>query len=392
MKRKRIVLLGATGSIGENTLKVIRANSDHLELVGIAGNSRYEKLGKIAREFDLGNVAIFDESACQKAKASGCLGSGVEPLPGLDGLTKLASMPDADIVVIGIVGTTGLEPSLAAIRSGKDIALASKEVLVMAGKFVTAAAQENGVSILPVDSEHNAIFQCLQGGERNEVKRIILTASGGPFREYTREQMNNVKPKDAVRHPNWSMGTKITVDSSTMANKGLELIEARWLFGLESDQIDVVVHPQSIIHSMVEYVDGSILAQLSPPSMTFAIQNALMYPHRTTGVEESLDFAEYWKLEFEPPSMERFPCLRLAREALEAGGIAPTTFNAANEVAVSAFLDFRIGYPAISAVIAETLSKISNVDPPSLDFIMEADSSAREIAESTIPSHGSSTD
>ena len=392
MKRKRVVLLGATGSIGENTLKVIRANPDHLELVGIAGNSRYEELGKIAREFDLKNIAIFDELACQKAKKSGCLESGVEPLPGMDGLLKLASMPDADIVVTGIVGTTGLEPSLAAIRSGKDIALASKEVLVMAGKFVTAAAQENGVSILPVDSEHNAIFQCLQGGERNEVKRIILTASGGPFREYTREQMNNVKPKDAVQHPNWSMGTKITVDSSTMANKGLEIIEAKWLFGLESDQIDVVVHPQSIIHSMVEYVDGSILAQLSPPSMTFAIQNALMYPHRTTGVEESLDFAEYWKLEFEPPSVERFPCLRLAREALEAGGIAPTTFNAANEVAVSAFLDFRIGYPAISAIIAETLSKISNVDPPSLDFIMEADSSAREIAESTIQSHGSSTD
>lgn len=389
MTSKRVVLLGATGSIGKNTLRVIRANRDRLQLVGIAGHSRYLELAAVAREFGVRSVAIYDCHAHEKAVDSGCFHEEVELLKGMDGLVRIASEGEVDLVVVAIVGTTGLHPSLAAIRAGRDIALASKEVLVMAGKFVTAAARESEISILPVDSEHNALFQCLQYGKSEEVARIIITASGGPFREYTLEQMNEIQPKDAAQHPIWSMGTKITVDSSTMANKGLELIEARWLFDLEPDQIDVVVHPQSIIHSMVEYVDGSIIAQLSPPSMTFAIQNALLHPDRTPGVEQSLDFASRWNLEFEPPDLERFPCLRLARDCLQSEGITPTIFNAANEVAVAGFLNKRIGYLSISRTIAATLEKIDNSDPSSLEELLEADSLARKFATEYLQSNHS---
>ena len=386
MTPKRVVLLGATGSIGKSTLRVIRANRDRLQLVGIAGHSRYLELAAVAREFGVSSVAIYDPEAYRQAVAADCFHKTVELMSGMDGLVRIASEGEADVVVVAIVGTTGLHPSLAAIRAGRDIALASKEVLVMAGKFVTAAAREKEVSILPIDSEHNALFQCMQCGKSGEVARIIITASGGPFREYTLEQMRNIQPKDAVQHPNWSMGTKITVDSSTMANKGLELIEARWLFDLQPDQIEVVVHPQSIIHSMVEYVDGSIMAQLSPPSMTFAIQNALLHPDRTPGVEPSLDFGSRWSLHFEPPDLERFPCLRLARECLQSEGIAPTVFNAANEVAVAGFMDRRISYLSISRTIAATLSKIDNFEPSSLDELLEADFSAREIASEYLQS------
>ncbi len=389
MKPKRIALLGATGSIGDSALRVIRANPSRLRLVGIAAHSRTSQLAQITREFDIKEVAIFDPGAHQDAQKDGNFPDSVTLRRGMDGLKEIATLSDVDTVVVAIVGTTGLEPTLAAIAAGKEIALASKEVLVMAGKFVTAAARKFNVRILPVDSEHNAIFQCLDGRKIEEVAKIILTASGGPFRNYTRAQMKTVRPEDATKHPNWSMGTKITVDSSTMANKGLELIEAKWLFATGPDRIDVVVHPQSIVHSMVEFVDGSIIAQLSPPSMTFAIQNALLYPKRSPGVEKSLDFAQKWDLEFHPPDPDRFPCLRLAREAMEADGIAPTVFNAVNEVAVAAFMDGAIEYLGISEIIEESLQRTGNLDPANLDDVIAADSAARTLGRDLVRSRQS---
>lgn len=388
MSKKGIVLLGATGSIGENSLRVIRANSDRLELVGIAGGSRAEPLAAIAGEFGLRNVALFDEEACAQARSSGLFHRDVNLSSGIEGLNRLATLPEADMVVVAVVGTLGLHPTLAAIEAGKEIALASKEVLVLAGKFVMAAAKAKGVRVLPVDSEHNAVFQCLNGAPAHDVERIILTASGGPFRNFSLEEMAAITPQEALKHPNWSMGAKITVDSSTMANKGLELIEARWLFGMEPGQIKVVVHPQSIVHSMVEYVDGSILAQLSPPSMTFAIQHVLLYPDRKPGVERTLTFEDSMTLEFYPPDLKKFPCLRLAREAMEAAGAAPAIFNAANEVAVDAFLGRQISYLGIGELIDRTLRKVENFEPASLPEVLEIDHSARRAAKDLIKEHG----
>lgn len=384
MARKRVVLLGATGSIGGNTLRVIRNHPDRLELVGIAANSSVDTLAEAAREFSVRHVCVFDETAHAQARDSGLFDSGVNLTTGIEGLNELAALPEADMVVIAVVGTTGLQPALKAIEAGKDIGLASKEILVLAGKFVMAAAKEKGVSVLPVDSEHNAIFQCLQGAKDSELARIILTASGGPFRDYTLEQMRAVTPEQALKHPNWAMGPKITVDSSTMANKGLELIEARWLFHTEPEHIIVVIHPQSIVHSMVEYVDGSILAQLSPPSMTFAIQHVLLYPDRAAGVDDTLDFARAMQLDFLPPDTERFPCLRLARESMESAGVAPAVFNAANEVAVAAFLEGRISYPGIGDTIGRTLDSVANFEPDNLDAVLEADNRARREAEAHV--------
>ena len=389
MRPKNIALLGATGSIGASTLRVIRANPDRLRLVGIAGNSQSLRLAEIAKEFKVSVAAIFDPLAYRQAKRDNLFEHSVTLGSGIEGLNEVATHPDVDTVVVAIVGTMGLEPSLAAIAAGKEIALASKEVMVMAGKFVTAATQQFNSRILPIDSEHNAIFQCLDGKKSSEVARIILTASGGPFRNFTRDQMKSIRPADATKHPNWSMGTKITVDSSTMANKGLELIEAKWLFGDAAKRIEVVIHPQSIVHSLVEFVDGSIIAQLSPPSMTFAIQNALIYPHRAPGVDESLDFAQTWGLEFHPPDHDRFPCLRLAREAMEAEGIAPTVFNAVNEVAVSAFLRGSIKYLEIAEIIEESLQKTRNLDPANLDDVIAADSAARSLGKELVLSFSS---
>ncbi len=387
MSKRGVVLLGATGSIGENSLRVIRANSDRLQLVGIAGGSRAEPLAAIAEEFGLRNVALFDDEACAQARQSGLFGEEVNLSSGIEGLNRLATLPDADVVVVAVVGTMGLHPTLAAIEAGKEIALASKEVLVLAGKFVMAAAKAGGVRVLPVDSEHNAVFQCLNGAPDHEVERIILTASGGPFRNLSVAEMAAITPREALKHPNWSMGAKITVDSSTMANKGLELIEARWLFGMEPEQIKVVVHPQSIVHSMVEYVDGSILAQLSPPSMTFAIQHVLLYPERKPGVEQTLTFEDTMNLEFHPPDLEKFPCLRLAREAMEAAGAAPAIFNAANEVAVEAFLDKQISYPGIGELIDHTLQKVDNFEPANLQEVLDIDQSARRMSRDLIETH-----
>jgi len=385
--RTRIALLGATGSIGENALEVIRAHPTRLELTAIAGNANVEALSAIAREFGVPHVALCDPAAAERACRDGSFPRGTQVHSGPEGLGEIAALPEVDTALIAIVGTAGLGPSMAAIRASKQIALASKEVLVLAGEYVTAAAREHGASIIPVDSEHNAIFQCLQGEPRGHLERIILTASGGRFRDAGAEELAGVTPEQALGHPNWSMGPKITVDSATMANKGLELIEACWLFGLPPAQVDVVVHPQSIVHSMVRLVDGSILAQLSPPSMTFAIQHALLHPERAKAPRKTLDFAEALKLEFRPPDLERFPCLRLPREAAETGGPAPAIFNAANEIAVQAFLENRIAFLAIPRVIEQTLTAISPASAPELADVLAVDANARQRAAELVDTH-----
>ena len=382
--RKRIVLLGATGSIGENTLRVLEAHADRLELVGIAARANASKLAAIARRFGVRHVALHDEAAAAAARRDGLFPAGTEVAAGLDGLTALAALPEADLVLVAVVGTTALRPTLAAIEAGKDIALASKEILVLAGRFVMAAARARGVRLLPVDSEHNAIFQCLAGAPGRNVRRILLTASGGAFRDRPPADLVHVQPEDALRHPNWSMGPKITVDSATLANKGLEMIEAQWLFGLPPDRIEAVLHPQSIVHGLVEFTDGSILAQLTPPSMTFAIQHALLHPERAPGVDSTLDFSKLYSLEFRPVDPDRYPCLRLARQAMLAGGTAPAIFNAANEVAVAAFLAHRLPFLDIARVIGDTLAARPAREPSSLDEVLEADRLTRETARQLV--------
>ncbi len=375
-RKKRLVLLGATGSIGESTLKVLRAHRDKLELVAVAGRTNCAKLDAIAREFHVQHVGVFDEAAAHAAKKSG-LFAGRKMHVGPAGLEELARLPAGDMVVAAVVGTLGLKPTLAAIKAGKDIALANKEILVLAGQFVMAAAKKHGVAVVPLDSEHNAVFQCLDGERREDVAKLLLTASGGPFRDYKRQQMAAVTPAAALKHPNWNMGPKVTIDSSTMANKGLEVIEAHWLFGLPAERIEVVVHPQSIVHSMVQFVDGSIIAQLSPPSMTFPIQHSLLYPGRADGVTPTLDFRKKLSLDFRPPNLDLFPCLRLAYEALRAEGAAPGAFNAANEVAVAAFLENRISYLDIPRIIEATLNRLPAVRLRNIDDVLDADADAR---------------
>ncbi len=389
MDRKSIVLLGATGSIGENTLRVLRGNHERLRLAGIAAFSNYESLASIAREFDLKHVALYNENAYKQACSSGLFSPDVHFSCGMEGLIELASLPEADITVIAVPGTICLRPTLAALEAGNDVALASKEVLVLAGKFVMEAAKKHGRQILPADSEHNAIFQCLQNSNGKDLAKVILTASGGPFRDYSLEQMKAITPEDALKHPNWSMGPKITVDSSTMANKGLEIIEAHWLFNKEPENIQVVVHPQSIVHSLVEFIDGSILAQLSPPSMTFALQHTLLYPERGEGVNETLDFNQVMQFDFFPPDLERFRCLHLAREALETGGTAPAAFNASNELAVSAFLENRIEYLSIPSIIEQTFQTVSSFEPQNLEQVLEFDASVREVAQKKVTEYES---
>jgi 1-deoxy-D-xylulose-5-phosphate reductoisomerase len=378
--RKRIVLLGATGSVGETTLRVIAAHPDKLQLVGIAARQNHARLVQIAREFKVPHVAIFDDAAYADSRRTNAFPIGTQLHGGLAGLTELSVLPEADLVLVAVVGTTGLQPTLAAIAAGKDIALASKEVLVLAGKFVMAAAREHRVKLLPVDSEHNAVFQCLEGHPHTGVRRIVLTASGGAFRDWPGERLAHVSPADALKHPNWSMGPKITVDSATLANKGLELIEAQWLFGLRPEQCTAVLHPQSIVHCLVEFNDGALLAQLCPPSMTFPVQHALLYPARAPGVESTLDFTKQVGLEFLPIDEARFPCLRLARETMIAGGMAPAIFNAANEVAVAAFLSGQIPFLAIPQVIEQSLQNIENFEPDSLSAVLAAELDARRIA------------
>ncbi|PHX71170.1 MAG: 1-deoxy-D-xylulose-5-phosphate reductoisomerase [Opitutia bacterium] len=379
--RKRVVLLGATGSIGENTLRVLAAHRDKLELVGIAAHSKWEKLAAIARQFNVRHVGLFDDPAYSAARANlAAFPAGTHLVGGLSGLVELAQLPAADTVLVAVVGTTGLAPALAALAAGKDLALASKEILVLAGKFVLAAAKKSGAKILPVDSEHNAVFQCLEGHPHAGVRRIVLTASGGAFRNWPAERLAHVTPEDALQHPNWSMGPKITVDSATLANKGLELIEAQCLFGLRPEQCTAVLHPQSIVHAFVEFTDGAMLAQLCPPSMTFPIQHALLHPVRAPGVDSALDLTQLLSLEFRPIDENRFPLLRLARETMAAAGVAPAIFNAANEVAVAAFLTGEIPFLAIPRVVEHVLETFPNFEPDDLPSVLVADTESRRLA------------
>lgn len=384
--RKRVVLLGATGSIGESALRVIAAHPDKLELVGIASRGNWEKLAAIAQKFRVPRVGIFDDAALAAARASGAFPAGTVFHGGLDGLNELAALPEADTVLVAVVGTTGLQPALAALAAGKDLALASKEILVLAGKFVMAAARQSGARLLPVDSEHNAVFQCLEGRDPADVRRIVLTASGGAFRDWPAERLATATVADALKHPNWSMGAKITIDSATLANKGLELIEARELFGLRPDQCEAVVHPQSIVHALVEFTDGALLAQLCPPSMTFPIQHALLHPRRAPGADTSLDFSKLLSLDFRPVDETRFPMLRLARECMVAGGTAPAVYNAANEVAVAAFLAEKIPFLAIPALVENVLAALPARDPTDLSAVLAVDAEARRLAEAGLPS------
>ena len=363
MKTRGVVVIGATGSIGKSALRVVAAHPDRLRLVGAANAGKAEELAGIGARFGTRNLVTTSRD-------------------GEAALCDLAALPEADIVLMAAGGPVCLKPTLAAIAAGKTVALASKEVLVMAGDLVMKAAADKGVRLLPVDSEHNAIFQCLDGRSgMAEVKRLILTASGGPFRDFSPEQLAAVTPAQALCHPNWSMGPKITVDSATMANKGLEMMEARWLFDAEPEKIDVVVHPQSIVHSMVEFADGAVLAQLAPPSMTFAIQHALLYPDRISGVDKPLDFTKMAPLTFQAPDPVRFRALALAKDALKAGGTAPALFNAANEVAVAAFLSGRIPFLAIAETIAHTLEKLPSGRVTGLDALLECDCEARRVAK-----------
>ena len=379
--RKRVVLLGATGSIGQSTLRVIAAHPDQLELVAIAAHGQWEKLAAIAREFGVRHVGLFQDHAYSAACAHPeAFLPGTHFVGGSAGLAELAQLPEADIVLVAVVGTAGLDPALAALAAGKDLALASKEILVLAGKFILEAAHAHGARLLPVDSEHNAVFQCLQGHSHSTVKRVTLTASGGAFRDWPAERLRYVTPADATKHPNWSMGPKITVDSATLANKGLELMEAQCLFGLRPEQCAAVLHPQSIVHALVEFTDGAMLAQLCPPSMTFPIQHALLYPARAPGVEAAIDFSRLLSLEFRPIDERRFPLFRLARETMQAGGPAPAIYNAANEVAVAAFLASRIPFLAIPAVVEQTLAHINPVEPADLDAVIALDLEARRVA------------
>jgi len=380
LPRKRVVLLGATGSVGANALRVIASHRDRLELVGIAARTNGKRLAAIARDFGVRHAAIFDQKAAAEARQSGDFPSGTQILSGIGGLVELASLPEADIVLVAVVGTTGLEPALAALAAGKELALASKEILVLAGRFVIAAAKASRAKLIPVDSEHNAVFQCIEGHPVSGVSQIILTASGGAFRDLSVQQLAHVTPADALRHPNWSMGPKITVDSATLANKGLELIEAQWLFGIPPERLSAVLHPQSIVHCLVGFNDGAMLAQLCPPSMAFPIQHALLHPDRWPGVDAPLDFSRLVSLEFRPVDETRFPMLRLARNAMLAGGIAPAVFNAANEVAVGAFLDGRIPFLAISGLVEQCLAEMRNFEPTVLSDVIEADAEARRAA------------
>ncbi len=381
MKRKRVVVLGATGSIGESALKVARDIPERMEIVGLAAKSNAKKLAAQANLVRPEAICLVDEAHLGEL----CAHLEYKPtiFAGEDGLVEISRLTSAEMVLVAVVGTGGLRPALAAIEAGKDLAVASKEILVMAGEAVMKGAAAKGLRVLPVDSEHNAIFQCLVAGggdPGDNVRRLILTASGGPFRETPNEQFAAITPEQALKHPTWSMGPKITIDSATLFNKGLEMIEAHWLFGVEMARVEVVVHPQSIVHSMVEFADGSVLAQLSHSDMCFPIQYAVTWPDRVPNSLPPLDFGKIQKLEFAAPRLEDFPALNLARRAGETSGTLPAVMNAANEVAVSAFLDRRISFPSIWRLVEKVMNRHSSVANPSLDAILEADCWAREEA------------
>jgi 1-deoxy-D-xylulose-5-phosphate reductoisomerase len=377
-ERTRVVVLGATGSIGESALKVARDIPDRMEIVGLAANSNAKKLAATANETRAQSVCLVDKTKIDILKRE----LDYEPriFAGQEGLLEIACLTNAEMVLVAIVGTGGLRPTLAAIEAGKDLAVASKEILVMAGEIVMREARENGVNVLPVDSEHNAIFQCLEGKNSLDIRRIILTASGGPFRETPRTDFKSITPEQALKHPTWNMGPKITIDSATLFNKGLEMIEAHWLFGVEMQHVEVVIHPQSIVHSMVEFADGSTLAQLSYSNMCFPIQYAVTWPDRVPNTLPPLDFSKLSRLEFFMPRYEDFPALNLARRAGETGGTLPAVMNAANEVAVAGFLDRQVRFPDIWQIVGEVMNRHRSVAHPDLDAILQADQWARKEA------------
>ena len=383
---KRITLLGATGSIGDSTLDVVARHPDQFEVVALAAHSNANKLHEICLRFRPRVAVLADADEARTLQAAlRSEGIATEVLSGSGALVTVASLPEVDTVLAAIVGAAGLEPTLAAARAGKRILLANKGALVMGGALFMEAVTEGCATLLPIDSEHNAIFQCLpatyaRDPSRAGVRRILLTASGGPFRTRALSELADVTPDQACAHPNWSMGRKISVDSATMMNKGLEVIEAHWLFGAQRSAIDVVVHPQSVIHSMVEFADGSVLAQLGHPDMRTPIAQALAWPGRIESGAPRLDFAALAALTFEPPDLARFPCLALAYDALAAGGSAPAMLNAANEVAVAAFLGGRAAFPAIAATCAETLARLPNRPVVELGDALAADAQARQLA------------
>lgn len=375
---KRVIILGSTGSIGTSALKVARELPDRMQVVGLAAARSAASLARQAEETGARHVALFDESGVAELRTKAPAGTTV--YGGAQGLIDLVTQVEADMVLVAIVGTAGLRPALAAIECGRDLAVASKEILVMAGETVMEAARAKGVRVLPVDSEHNAIFQCLEGRAPAEVSRLILTASGGPFRTWPAGEIAADTVEQALKHPTWDMGRKITIDSATLFNKGLEMIEARWLFDVPMPQVDVIVHPQSIIHSMVEFIDGSVLAQLSHTDMCFPIQYAVTWPERVPNTLPPLDFARLARLEFEAPRRDVFPALNLAVEAGIAGGTLPSVLNAANEIAVAAFLERRITFPAIWETVAAVMGAHTITPHAGLDTILEADAWARQEA------------
>ena len=376
--RRKVLLLGSTGSIGTSALKVAQDIPERMEIVGLAAARSVEGLVEQVRETGVKQVALTDEAAAARART--LLPDDVTLHVGSQGLVDLVRASDADMVLIAIVGVAGLAPALAAIEEGKHLAVASKEILVMAGEAVMEAARRKGVNVLPVDSEHNAIFQCLEGHRSSDVRRLLLTASGGPFRQLPANQLPQVTVAQALKHPTWTMGRKITIDSATLFNKGLEMIEARWLFDVPMSQIEVVVHPQSIVHSMVEFVDNSVIAQLSHSDMCFPIQYAVTWPDRVTNNLRPLDFAQLASLHFEAPRTQDFPALELARQAGEVGGTLPAVLNAANEVAVDAFLHERTSFPAIWQTVARVMEKHQTIQHPDLKTLIEADAWARREA------------
>src|SRR5580692_10805951 len=378
---KNVILLGSTGSIGTSTVKVAEDLPDRIRLLGLGAGNNSELLLEQTRKHKPAAISIFDSE--KAGELQNALGTSTQVFSGEEGLIKLATLPAADIVLIAIVGTAGLKPALAAIRAGKDIAVASKEILVMAGEIVMNEARKYGVRVLAVDSERSAIFQCLDGKPSSSVRKLWLTASGGPFRDkkiWPKEKFSEITVECALKHPSWVMGRKITIDSATLFNKGLEMIEARWLFDIEMARVKVVVHPQSVVHSMVEFVDGSIIAQLSTPDMCLPIQYALTYPARVASQRVQTNLAQLGQLTFEEPDRERFPALDLARKAGEIGGTLPAVLNAANEVAVSAFVQHEINFPQISERVGRVMDRHAVTAHPRLEQILEADAWARKEA------------
>ncbi|MES2146659.1 MAG: 1-deoxy-D-xylulose-5-phosphate reductoisomerase [Pseudomonadota bacterium] len=379
---KSVTILGATGSIGSSTLDLIERNPDDFTIKAVTAARNVAALADIARRTKAELAVVADEGLLGELEER-LAGSGCEAAAGETALADAAAT-NVDLVIAAIVGCAGLKPTMAAVEAGRTVALANKEALVTAGALMTDAATRNGATILPIDSEHNAIFQCINGAHSKDVSRIILTASGGPFRASSMATISNATPAQAVAHPNWSMGAKISVDSATMMNKGLELIEAHYLFGLPSERIDIVVHPQSVIHSLVEFVDGSVLAQLGAPDMRIPIAYALAWPGRMATPAERLDLAGLARLDFEAPDAERFPALRLARGALEAGGASPTVLNAANEVAVERFLAGTIGFTDIARIVEESLDRDTSPAPRSIDDVIAIDQATRRRASGLI--------